>query len=261
MTKLQVFDPAVMTFRHWVCVAESFFQLNRVGVNARVNTAVQRMAPGPTKTWFSFTMNMTEEEKQSWESFKGVMSTVYDSGDHAKVARHKLDSVCMGGTLEEYTQEFMSLLGDVSTGYAMSEQEKVHLFKKGLAPYLKSAATLNPSTAAEFESLADLIQFVSRFDANVAADVKAQHRAPAKEEPALPPVPAPVPVEQVVESALNALFKKRSREEPEDPVRPLRPRCFKCTGFGHRADDCASRQFYDLQGNVTRPPKRRPFQK
>jgi hypothetical protein len=58
---------------------------------------------------------MAEEDQKSWRKFKEIMSMVFDSGDHAKTARHKLDGVIMTGTLDEYTQEVMSLLGDVAT--------------------------------------------------------------------------------------------------------------------------------------------------
>ena len=99
---------------------------------------------------------MAPEDKVSWDKFKETMAMVYDSGDHARVARHSLDSVSMKGTVEDYTQDFMSLLGDVSTQYSISDQDQVHLFKKGLAPYLKSAVTLNPATGNEFQNLAAL---------------------------------------------------------------------------------------------------------
>eukprot|EP00884_Botryococcus_braunii_P023685 jgi/Botrbrau1/9/Bobra.0022s0006.1 len=169
------------------------------------------------------------------------MAMVYDSADHARTARHKLDSASMAGTLEEYTQEFMSLVGDVSTEYTISAQAQVHLFRKGLAPYLKSAVTLNPATREDFQTLAALLQYTARYDAGVSAEVKTQHIADKKNAEMLVVSPPVVDVSDLAVAAVN--FKRRA-----DTELPYVLRCHKCTGFGHKQSVCPSKDYFDQTG-------------
>jgi hypothetical protein len=245
MGKLRVFEPSEVTFHHWVGVCESYFELRHTAEDRKVNTAVQCFSSGPVKTWLSFAKSMGPEDRVSWLKFKETMAMVYDSGVHARVARHKLDSASMGGTLEEYTQDFMSLLGDVSTQYTISDQDQVHLYKKGLAPYLQSAVTLNPATGTDFQNLAGLLQYAARFDAGVSADVKKQHVAAQKR------AEAPAESFPALEESNGALgtfsLKRRAETQP-----PFVVRCHKCTGFGHKKAECPSKDAYDEYGHKKR---------
>jgi Retrotransposon gag protein len=246
MGKLRIFDPLEVTFHHWVGIAESYFVLNNTAEEKKVNTAVQRLSAGPVKTWLSFAKSMTPADQASWGRFKETMAMVYDSGDHARVARNKIDSIAMKGSLEEYTQEFMSLLGDISTEYTISDPDQVHLFKKGLAPYLKGACTLNPGTGNDFQNLAALLQYAARYDAGVAADIKEQHMAAQKQPDALVVSP-PVNVEPEVALAATTNLRRHAGSELVHVMR-----CYKCTGFGHKLAECPSKAYYDENGHKKR---------
>lgn len=189
------------------------------------------MSAGPVKTWLYFSNSMGPDDRISWVKFKETMAMVYDSEDHARVAPHKFDSATLEGTVEEYTQSFMSLLGDASTQNTISGQDQVNIYKKGLAPYLKSAVTLNPATGEEIQTLPALLEYGARYDAGVSADVKKYHLAAQKNTEAIVVSPPVVDEPELAMAASN--LKRRAETEP-----PYALRCHKCTGFAHEQAVC-----------------------
>jgi hypothetical protein len=127
----------------------------------------------PLEVWDAFVRKWEndggEEDDIEYEAFKAFMSKRYDATDTVSIARQKLDKVYQGnGSVERYIERFVSLLSDVEVEYETEEQEKLHLFMKGLNVQLqlqvRLLSTINRRTWKPFTYLDDLGSFVDKYE-------------------------------------------------------------------------------------------------
>jgi hypothetical protein len=147
----------------------SYAKLTNVPDAKWVALAVQHLEERPLKVWDAFVRKWEkdggEEDAIEWEDFKAFMSKRYDATDTVAIARQRLDKVYQGNeSVERYIERFVALLSDVEVEYEMVEQDKLHLFLKGLNVQLRLASTINPGTGKPFTDLDDLCSFVVKYE-------------------------------------------------------------------------------------------------
>ena len=94
----------------------------------------------------------------SYEDLEAGLREMFLPHNHQELLRGKLDSVKQRGRLDEYINEFMNVMNQITE---MSELDKVHAFKRGLAYKTKAeVGYLAPKT------LKSAIEMAQGFDSN-----------------------------------------------------------------------------------------------
>jgi hypothetical protein len=176
VSPLKINPPALFngkrgTWEYFASKLLSYAELCLVPTHKVVALAVQQLDEKPTKVWEAYRKKLAREGGVvTWDVFNKFMSSRYDSSDLVSIARQKLDKVYQGSEgVERFIERFTSLLADVETEYDMCEQDKIHLFTKGLETPLRMACTVNPATGRPFTDLDTLCTYVVRYETSLKA--------------------------------------------------------------------------------------------
>jgi hypothetical protein len=176
VSPLKINPPALFngkrgTWEYFASKLLSYAELCLVPSSKVVALAVQQLDEKPTKVWEAYKKKLAREGGDvTWDVFHKFMSSRYDSSDLVSIARQKLDKVYQGNEgVERFIERFTSLLADVETEYDMCEQDKIHLFIKGLETPLRMACTVNPATGKPFTDLDTLCTYVVRYETSLKA--------------------------------------------------------------------------------------------
>ena len=235
----------------------SYAKLTSVPENKLVALGVQHLEERPLKVWDAYVRKLEreglEEEALTWEDFTNFMSKRYDSTDTVAVARQKLDKVYQGNeSVEKYIERFIALTSDVETEYQMMEQDKIHLFLKGLSTPLRVACTINPGTGKPFTDLDDLCSFVVKYEGGLKSFHGDGQGGPTKKRvvstyyPQLGAVhPEEVPFNTPVASwaAVGVPPTGIGKVDSRKFIPPDR-QCYFCKALGHEAWQCNLKREY-----------------
>lgn len=116
-----------------------------------------------------------EHGGMAYEEFCQGMQTMFLPHNHQELLRDKLDALKQRGKMEAYVTEYMALINQVQD---MSEADKIHAFKRGLAP--KTRAQVGYVAPKTLQAAIELAQgYDSNFFASRGQDV--QERAHKQE--------------------------------------------------------------------------------
>lgn len=228
----------------------SYATLTKVPETELVALAVQQLDERPTKVWEAHKKKLDREGTAiTWEVFHKFMSSRYDSSDLVTQARTKLDKVYQGTEgVERYIERFMSLLADVETNYDICEQDKIHLFLKGLETQLKLACTVNPSTGKPFEELDTLCTYVVRYETSLKSTGGAQRagqdaRRAKYNSFRVAAAAAPVMVQPQPFGFQLAALQPTGKVDSRTSI-PADRQCYFCKELGHEAWACKKKKEY-----------------
>lgn len=266
-TNVRVPTPTAFTgkrgsFQFFASKVESYSLITNIARDKWVAVALQCMEEKPTKVWGTYIKRKEREVKEgtfvpTWEEFKEFMSKRYDSTDQVAVSRQKLDNVYQGqDTVEKYIERFVTLLGDVETEWEISENDKIHMFLKGLNTNLRLACTVNPQTGEKFADLDSLCTFVVKYESNLKVGGMMRQEKKAlgavrtpPQHGRVPPVQTPVP-----RSPFFGPVAGGGKLDSRTHI-PLDRQCFFCKQFGHEQWACRAKQEYlARKGRHALPP-------
>jgi hypothetical protein len=105
-----------------------------------------------------FRRRVTTSPFQSMAAFEKDLKTMFLPSNHQQMLRDKLDRTRQKASLHQYVNEFMSIMNQVDD---MSEADKIHAFKRGLA--YKTRAEVGYSAPKTLEAAIEMAQ---GFDSN-----------------------------------------------------------------------------------------------
>lgn len=251
------------SFAFFVSKVESYAKLTQVPRSKWVALGVQHLDEKPYKVWDAYCKKATREGKEeelTWDAFKSFMEKRYDSSDLVTIARQKLDKVYQGHEgVERYIERFVCLLSDIEVEYEMQEQDKIHLFLKGLNTPLRLACTVNPASGKAFSDLDDLCTYVVKYEAGLkTVPGDSQGREPKRartytHHPQLGALAGPVfasSEEQVTQSpypqwgaalAVGGGFGRGKKIDSRTAI-PSDRECYFCHKLGHEAWQCLAKK-------------------
>lgn len=242
------------SFEFFASKIRSYAQLTQVPNSKLVALAVQQLEEKPTKVWESHKKKLERDGIAiTWNVFFKFMLSRYDSSDLVAQARAKLDKVYQGNEgVERYIERYMSLLADVETEYEMCEQDKIHLFLKGLDTPLKLACTVNPATGKSFEDLDTLCTYVVRYETSLkavggargqtGAGPRTQRLAQFKNGP--PPYVAPIYGPPTPPGYFAGAVQPPPPKVDSRTAVPPDRQCYFCRELGHEAWQCQKKKEY-----------------
>jgi hypothetical protein len=262
---VRVPTPAAFTgkrgsFQFFASKVESYATITNISKDKWVAVALQCMEEKPTKVWGTYTKRKEREFGNitpTWEEFREFMSKRYDSTDLVALSRQKLDNVYQGQeTVERYIERFVTLLGDVETEWEISENDKIHMFLKGLNTQLRLACTINPQTGTKFADLDSLCTFVVKYESNLKVGGlmrqegrKALGSVRAHPQPGRVQTQPPGPRTPHLAPVAGAGKIDSRAQVPSDR------QCYFCKQYGHEQWGCRAKQEYlARKGRQALPP-------
>lgn len=155
----------------------------------------------------------------SFADFVAGLSSMFLPHNHQEILRSKLDRLKQRGRLDEYITDFMAIMNQISE---MSEMDKIHSFKRGLAPRTKAeVGYMAPKT------LHEAIEKAQGYDTNYFTEIgKSSWKSIA-------------PSEQ-----MDVSYSKTFNPKPKyDKI------CQFCKKKGHEAKDCFKKKKMEQHAN------------